>query len=107
FGLLLVPVGLATLAPAGLVIAGLVLICAGMLLTPISMTSYLLLNARVPREARTEAFTIMSSALAAGGAAGSVLGGVALDQLVLAAVLGIPACAGLVAGVIASTIGHD
>jgi MFS family permease len=58
----------------------LLLVVAGLFVAPTAAASYVLVDLVSPRGCRTEAFTWMSTAVAAGGALGSALGGVLVDR---------------------------
>ncbi|WP_018350403.1 hypothetical protein [Longispora albida] len=73
---------------------------AGLFLTPIAATSYLVIDTVAPPENRTEAFTWLSTALAAGLAGGSALAGVLADHGGPLAALVIPAASAAVAALI-------
>jgi MFS family permease len=56
------------------------LVIAGIFIAPTAAASYVLVDSVSPRGCRTEAFTWMSTAVAAGGALGSVAGGALIDS---------------------------
>jgi predicted MFS family arabinose efflux permease len=59
---------------------GLLLAGAGVFIAPAAAASYVLLDVVSPRACRTEAFTWMTTAVAAGGALGSAAGGSVIDN---------------------------
>lgn len=103
FAIALVPLGLLGLAPspATVVVAGVVLSCAGLLLTPIAATSYLIVEKAAGASQRTEAFAWLSTALACGTAAGSSIAGMSADRLGIVATMFLPA-AGMVLAAVAA-----
>jgi MFS family permease len=76
----LLAVGVAPLLLArSLATMGLLLVVAGLFVAPTAAASYVLVDLVSPRGCRTEAFTWMSTAVAAGGALGSAIGGVLVE----------------------------
>jgi MFS family permease len=85
---------------------GLLLVVAGLFVAPTAAASYVLVDLVSPRGYRTEAFTWMSTAVAAGGALGSAVGGVLVDYASVEVTL-LFAVASCVAGAAAVFAGHE
>ncbi|HEX6674822.1 MAG TPA: hypothetical protein VF486_07335 [Actinomycetes bacterium] len=84
----------AALPPAWrLPLLAVLLVTAGLWLTPVAATSYLLVERVATARHRTEAFTWLSTALAGGLAAGASLAGALTDRLGPTAALVLPAAA--------------
>jgi hypothetical protein len=96
-GLLLVP-----LVTGVLPVIAVCAFAAGMLVTPIAGIAYLLVDRAVPAVWRTEAFTWLSTANAAGTAIGSAVAGVAVEGLGVAGALVIPVAAAFGASLVGS-----
>lgn len=100
FAAALVPVAVLSIHPSAiaLVPAGAVLAAAGLLVTPMAATSYVLIEKATAPTHRTEAFAWLSTGQAAGNAAGAALAGVLTGLAGPAAALAIlPLAAGLAA----------
>jgi predicted MFS family arabinose efflux permease len=85
---------------------GLLLAVAGLFVAPTAAASYVLVDLVSPRGYRTEAFTWMSTAVAAGGALGSAVGGALTDYASVEATL-LFAVASCGAGAAAVFAAHD
>jgi hypothetical protein len=92
------------LAPLVIGLVPLIALCtftAGLFVTPLAAIAYQLVQRATPETVRTEAFTWLSTANAAGAAVGAGAAGVAIDALGLASGLAIPASAVLCAAFVA------
>lgn len=78
------------------------LILAGVLITPTAAASYVLMDRVSPPGCRTEAFTWLSTSVAAGTAVGSAVGGVVTQQIGAAATFAV-AFASVAAGAAVAT----
>jgi MFS family permease len=85
---------------------GLLLVVAGLFVAPTAAASYVLIDLVSPDGYRTEAFTWMSTAVAAGGALGSTVGGALTDYASVEATL-LFAVASCGAGAAAVFAAHD
>jgi MFS family permease len=100
FAATLIPVAILSARPsAGTLFAiGACLIVAGLLLTPVAATSYVLIQKATTPAHRTEAFAWLSTGQAAGNAAGAALTGVLTGRVGAAIALGVlPVAVGLAA----------
>lgn len=99
FAAALLPVAALSVRPSpwALLATGAALVAAGVFVTPIAATSYVLIEKATAPAHRTEAFTWLSTGQAAGNAAGAALAGVLIGGVGTAASLLVPPVAGAVA----------
>jgi MFS family permease len=79
--LLIAAAGYAPMAVLPFPAIALCLFASGMVVTPLAAICYLLLSDATPAQLQTEAFTWLSTAVAAGGAIGAALAGLAADHV--------------------------
>jgi MFS family permease len=91
-------------SPFALLATAAVLVAAGVFVTPIAATSYVLVQQATAPTQRTEAFTWLSTGQAAGNAAGAAVAGVLVSGVGTAAALLVPPVAGAVSALVGAAL---